>query len=211
VIPNGLVWTVSVGGERARVEPPRFTVDSGAQLGTRFVVSDSHHVAVTAPPDRAAAVTVRVGSWSAHVRLAAGRSRALTVTTGGPVTPTTDLARGRTTFPTSPLPAGMTSPAVAVDGDSRTAWRPGPAGRMVVDLGETRDLTVIKLTWTRGRRRPVLLSSSVDGLAYDVVAEVPSPGPSAASVVHVSARYVAVAVVGWQPGDAELVEVAIMA
>jgi hypothetical protein len=156
-------------------------------------------------------VTVRVGSWSAHVRLAAGRSRTLTVTTGGPVTPTTDLARGRTTFPTSPLPAGMTSPAVAVDGDSRTAWRPGPAGRMVVDLGETRDLTVIKLTWTRGRRRPVLLSSSVDGLAYDVVVEVPSPGPSAASVVHISARYVAVAVVGWQPGDAELVEVAIMA
>jgi hypothetical protein len=211
VITSGLEWTVSVGGERARVEPPRFTVDGGAPLGTRFLVTDSHHVTVTAPADRAATVTVRAGSWSAKVRLAAGRSRALTVTTGGPVTPTTDLARGRTTFPTSPLPAGMTSPAVAVDGDPRTAWRPGPAGRMVVDLGESRDLTLIKLTWTRGTRRPVRLSSSVDGLSYDAVAVVPRPGLSAASVVRISARYVAVAVQGWRPGDAELVEVAVLA
>jgi hypothetical protein len=186
-------------------------VDGGAPLGTRFLVTDSHHVTVTAPADRAATVTVRAGSWSAEVRLAAGRSRALTVTTGGPVTPTTDLARGRTTFPTSPLPAGMTSPAVAVDGDPRTAWRPGPAGRMVVDLGESLDLTLIKLTWTRGTRRPVRLSSSVDGLSYDAVTEVPRPGLSAASVVRISARYVAVAVQGWRPGDAELVEVAVLA
>jgi hypothetical protein len=211
VTTNGLEWTVSVAGERARVEPPRFTVDGGAPLGTLFLVTDSHHVTVTAPADRAATATVRAGSWSARVRLAAGRSRALTVTTKGPVTPTLDLARGRTTFPTSPLPAGMTSPAAAVDGDARTAWRPGPAGRMVVDLGESRDVTLIKLTWTRGTRRPVRLSSSPDGLDYDVVAEVPSPGSSAASVVAVSARYVAVAVLGWQPGDAELVEVAVLA
>ena len=208
---GGLEWTVSIAGGRARVEPPRFAVDDGAPIGTRFVVTDSHHLTVSAPADRPATVTVRVGSWSARVRLAAGKSRALRVTTGGPVTPTTDLARGRTAFPTSPLPAGMTSPALAVDGDPRTAWRPGPAGRMVVDLGESRDLTVIKLTWARGRRRPVQLSSSVDGLAYDLVAEVPAPGLSAASVVDVVARYVAVAVLGWRPGDAELVELTVTA
>jgi len=212
VTTRGLEWLASMAGERAHVEPPRFTVDPGAPIGTRFVVADSHHVTVSAPADRAATVTVRAGSWSARVRLAAGRSRALTVPpTTGPVTPTNDLARGRTTFPTSPLPAGMTAPVAAVDGDPRTAWRPGPAGRMVVDLGDVLDLTVIKLTWTPGTRRPVLLSSSTDGLSYDVAAEVPRPGLSAASVVALSARYVAVAVLGWQPGDAELIEISVLA
>jgi F5/8 type C domain len=211
VTTRGLEWTVSIAGIRARVEPPRFTVHGGAPIGTRFLVTDSHHVTVTAPADRPATVTVRAGTWSARVRLAAGRSRELTVSTGGAVTPTTDLARGRATFPTSPLPAGMTSPSTAVDGDPQTAWRPGPAGRMVVDLGDARDLTLIKLTWTRGTRRPVRLSSSTDGLTYDVVAEVPAPGRSAASVVDLSTRYVAVAVLGWRPGDAELVELAVLA
>jgi hypothetical protein len=206
---TGLEWTVSLAGGSALVEPPRFTVDPGAPIGTRFVVSDSHHVTVTAPPDGRAVVTVRTAAWAAKVRLAAGRSQTLEASLDAPVTPTADLARGRTTFPTSPLPAGMTSPAAAVDGDPRTSWRPGPAGRMVVDLGDRRDVTLVKLTWTWGIRRPVRLSSSADGLSYDPLAEIAEPGRAAASVVDVSARYVAVAVIGWRPGDAELIEVAI--
>ena len=209
VTRSGLEWRVTLAGGTARVEPPRFTVDGAVPVGTGFAVADSHHVTVTAPAGRSAALTVRSGSWSAWVRLAAGRSRTLAVPERGPVTPTSDLARGRTTFPTSPLPAGMTSPAVTVDGDPGTSWRPGMAGRMVVDLGRPRNITLVKLTWTAGVRRPVRLSSSLDGLAYDVLAEVPQPGRSAATVVQVSARYLAVAVTGWRAGDAELVEVAV--
>src|SRR6185436_19473474 len=102
--------------------------------GPRLHLAVSHLLTITAPAGRRVVVTVRAGSWSSTVRVRPGRSRDVVVP-GAPVTPTADLARGRGPFPTSPLPAGMTSPARAVDGDPRTAWRPGPAGRMVVDLG----------------------------------------------------------------------------
>ncbi|MCA2213254.1 discoidin domain-containing protein [Jidongwangia harbinensis] len=207
---DGMTWTVSQPAGTARVEPPRFTVDGFAPVGTRFQVTDSHHVTVTAPGDYAATVTLRSGPWSARIRVPAGRSRALTVPAGRPVTPTSDHARGRTTFPTSPLPVGMTSPGRAVDGDARTSWRPGPAGRMVVDLGRVRDLTAIRLTWTGGRRRPVRLERSTDGLTYTPVARLPKPGRVVAAPVRVSARYVAVVVDGWQAGDAELTECAVL-
>jgi hypothetical protein len=131
------------------------------------------------------------------------------VPAGRPVTPTADHARGRTTFPTSPLPVGMTSPGRAVDGDARTSWRPGPTGRMVVDLAAVRTVTAIRLTWTGGRRRPVRLERSTDGLTYTPVARLPKPGRVAAAPVRTSARYVAVVIDGWQPGDAELTELAV--
>jgi hypothetical protein len=144
--------------------------------------------------------------WSATVKLAAGESRTLEAVFNQPVTPTADLALGRTCFPTSPLPVGMTSPASAVDGNPNTSWRPGPAGRMVVDLAQQWDITLIKLTWTpTGTRRPVRLSASSDGLSYDPLTEIPMPGQSAASIVDLSTRYLAVAVTGWTPGDAELI------
>jgi hypothetical protein len=111
------------------------------------------------------------------------------------VTPTADLARGRTTFPTSPLPAGMTAPSRAVDGDPRTAWRPGASGRMVVDLGAVVAVQDVRLTWSKGRRRPVRVEASEEGLRY-----APLAG---------RARYVAVAVEGWRPGDAELRELSV--
>ena len=112
------------------------------------------------------------------------------------MTPTADLARGRTTFPTSPLPAGMTSPARAVDGDPRTAWRPGESGRMVVDLGAVVAVSDVRLTWSKGRRGTVRVTASKDGLSY-----APPAG---------QARYVAVAVDGWAPGDAELIHLVIV-
>jgi hypothetical protein len=141
------------------------------------------------------------GGRSVRVRLRAGASREFVVPGDAPVTPTADLARGRVTFPTSPLPAGMGEPARAVDGDPRTAWRPGPAGRMVVDLGAAHDVTSVGLTWTSGRRRSTRIETSTDGLTYTTVAE--SLRPTLTTVV--AARYLAVAVVGWRPGDAELV------
>ncbi|BCJ52590.1 hypothetical protein Asp14428_40650 [Actinoplanes sp. NBRC 14428] len=191
----GLDWSVSLDGGTARVEPPRFTVAGDPPPGTRFQVRDSHHVTVTAPAKRRAVVTLRRGSWAATVRVPAGRSRGVTVP-GAPVTPAADLARGRTTFPTSPLPAGMTSPDRAVDGDPATAWRPGRSGRMVVDLGRVTDVAHVRPAWSRGRRVPAhYLEASADGLTY-----APLAG---------RARYVAIVVEDWAPGDAELVELAV--
>ncbi|MEV4709014.1 discoidin domain-containing protein [Actinoplanes sp. NPDC049316] len=191
---KGLEWEVSLDGGAARVEPPRFTVEGAAPAGTRYEVHDSHHVTVTAPQDHRVRITLRCGSWSAVVRLAAGKSRRVTVP-GAPVTPTADLARGRTTFPTSPLPEGMTSPDRAVDGDPRTSWRPGAAGRMVVDLGAVTAIRDVGVRWGPGNRRPHRVEASLDGLTY--------------GALGARARYVAVVVDGWQPGDAELVELAV--
>ncbi|MEV6601817.1 discoidin domain-containing protein [Actinoplanes sp. NPDC051346] len=190
---RGLEWTASLDGGTARVEPPRFTVAGDPPPGTRFTVRDSQHVTVTAPAQRRAVVTLHRGSWEKTVRVPAGKSRSVSVP--GALTPTADLARGRTTFPTSPLPENMTSPDFAVDGDPATSWRPGAAGRMVVDLGAVIPVAKVALTWTRGRRRPHRLEASTDGRRY---------GPLGAR-----ARYVAVVVEGWRPGDAELANLAV--
>ncbi|WP_127500480.1 discoidin domain-containing protein [Actinoplanes solisilvae] len=191
---GGLDLTVSVAAGAGAVEPPRFTVTGRAPAGTRFTVADSHHVTVTAPAGKAVAVRLAAGRWSVRTRVPAGRSRTYSVPVDGPVTPTADLARGRVTFPTSPLPTGMGEPGRAVDGDPRTSWRPGPDGRMVVDLGAARTVAAVELTWTRGRRRSAVVEASMDGVAYAPIAGT------------VTARYVAVVVPGWRSGDAELTE-----
>jgi hypothetical protein len=209
VRPDGLAWSVTQPGGTARVEPPRFTLDGAAPVGTRFVVSDSHHVVVEAPASHPATVRLRAAGWSSTVRVPAGGSRKVTVP-GGPVTPTADLARGRTTFPTSPLPDGMTDPAAAVDGDRATAWRPGPSGRMVVDLGAAHTVTLVRLIWTPRLVRPLRVERSTDGLTYTTVAWLARPGRLTEVPVRTTARYVAVVLDGWRPGDAELIELAVL-
>jgi hypothetical protein len=209
VVADGLEWMVTQPGGTARVEPPRFGVEGSAPVGTRYYVPDSQHVTITAPAGIAATVTLHSGSWSAKVRVPAGSSRDVMVP-GGPSTPTTDLARCRTTFPTSPLPAGMTSPRNAVDGNPNSAWRPGSlSGRMVVDLGAVVEISAVGLTWTKGWVCPVRLESSTDGLTYTPVDLLPRPARESTTAVGLSARYVAVAVVGWRPGDAELVALSV--
>ncbi|AGL14213.1 discoidin domain-containing protein [Actinoplanes sp. N902-109] len=192
---RGLEWRVTLDGGTARVEPPRFTVTGTLATGTVLTVADSHRVTVTAPRKHRVAITLRCGSWAASVRVQDGKSQTVTVP-GAPITPTGDLARCRTTFPTSPLPDGMTAPARAVDGDPRTSWRPGPAGRMVVDLGGVRDLTRAEITWTPGPRRGHRFEGSTNGLDY--------------AALGTRARYVALVIDGWQPGDAEVQEFRIL-
>ena len=196
---DGLQWTVTLEGGTGFVEPPRFTIDGTVPPGTRFDVANSRHLTITAPTGGAVTVRVGAGSWSSRVRVPAGASRAITAP-GSTVTPTEDRARGRTTFPTSPLPAGMTSPSRAVDGDPRTAWRPGPSGRMVLDLGVIVNVADVRLTWSRGTVRPLRLSSSTDGLTY-------APLPL---VMPVPFRYLMVNVLGWRPGNAELTELVVL-
>jgi hypothetical protein len=92
----------------------------------------------------------------------------------------------------------MTSPDRAVDGDPATSWRPGPSGRMVVDLGVPVTVGDVCLTWTSGPVRPVRLALSLDGLDYfPYSAATPVP-----------ARYLMLTVEDWHAGDAELIEIA---
>ncbi|MFC3502322.1 discoidin domain-containing protein [Micromonospora krabiensis] len=206
-------YQVDVAAATARVEPPRFTVTPVAPTkvipsGTRFDVTDSHHLTVTAPAASKVQVQVQcvAGGATRRVTVPAGHSRDVEFA-GAPVTPSRDLARSRTTYPTSPLPAGMTDPSAAVDGDPRTSWEPGPTGRMVVDLGTQRELASLHLTWTPGRRRPVTVAVSADGLDYVEVASVPRPRPETDIAVQAAGRYVAIAVGDWRHGDAGLTHV----
>ena len=104
----------------------------------------------------------------------------------------------------SPLPEGMGSPALAVDGDPATAWVPGPAGRMVVDLGTTRSLTQIRLAWSKGPRGPVVLQTSTDGKQYTELVRIAGPARDSSLPLAATARYVAVSVPNWRAGHAEL-------
>lgn len=192
---EGLTWWASLDGGRARVEPPRFDVEGDVPEGTVFTVADSRTVTIRAP--RRVAVTLRSGAWSRKVRVPAGKTRTVTASEV-PLTPTADLARGRTTFPTSPLPAGMTSPDRAVDGDPGTSWRPGPTGRMVVDLARPTRVREAAVTWTKGTRRGYRIEASDDGRDY-----LPLPAGGA------EVRYVALVVDGWRAGDAEVAQLAL--
>ncbi|MBM2618481.1 discoidin domain-containing protein [Actinoplanes sp. LDG1-06] len=191
---GGLDLTTSVPAGGGAVEPVRFELNGRAPAGTRFAVTDSHHVTVTAPAGKAVDVRLSAGPRPVRVQVPAGAVRTVTVAHDAPLTPTTDLARGRTTFPTSPLPAGMGEPSRAVDGSPATAWRPGPDGRMVVDLGAPCAVQAVTLTWTGGAHPPAVVETSADGLTY-----TPFTAPA-------TARYVAVAAPGWRTGNPELVE-----
>ncbi|MCO1597235.1 discoidin domain-containing protein [Micromonospora sp. RHAY321] len=203
-------YQVDLAAATARVEPPRFTATAvrpakSIPAGTRFDVTDSHHLRITAPAEHIVMVQLEsmAGGARRRVTVPAGRSRDVAFA-GGMVTPTSDLARSRTTYPTSPLPAGMTDPSAAVDGDPVTAWQPGPTGRLVIDLGSLQGLASVRLTWTPGRRRPITVATSADGLGYVAVASVPKPRPETTISTRSSGRYVAIAVADWQPGDARL-------
>ncbi|MDG4783070.1 discoidin domain-containing protein [Micromonospora sp. WMMD961] len=208
--PGTTDYQVDLAAASARVEPPRFTATAARPAkaipaGTRFDVTDSHRVRITAPAAHIVVVQLESAAGGARRRVTvpAGRSRDVAFP-GGTVTPTSDLARSRTTYPTSPLPAGMTDPSAAVDGDPGTAWQPGPTGRLVIDLGSLHDLASVRLTWTPGRRRPITVATSADGLDYVAVASVPKPRPETTISTRASGRYVAIAVTDWRPGDARL-------
>ena len=71
---------------------------------------------------------------------------------------------------------------------------------MVVDLGAIVNVADVRLTWSRGTVRPLRLSSSTDGLTY-------APLPL---VMPVPFRYLMVTVLGWRPGNAELIELVVL-
>lgn len=192
VTGTGTDYRAELGAAAAVLLPPRIALSasggrSGIPAGLRAEVADGRTVRLSGPPCR---VVVSAQGHRVNATVRAGRSTTVTVprATGYPLA---DLALGRTTFPTAPLPPGMTDPGAAVDGDPRTAWRPGPGGRMVVDLGDVRRVTEIRAEW-RGGHGPVChVEFSSDGLTYGGAVRM-----SARGVVRTSAtaRYVALAV-----------------
>ena len=210
---TGTVYDVVLPAATARVEAPRFELTGSVPAGVVAEVTDSLHLTLTAPASHGARLTVvpHAGAPARRtVSLRAGESQR--VTFEGALTPTSDLALGRTTYPTSPLPTGMSDPAYAVDGDQRTAWLPGSkGGRMVVDLGASTALGSLTTQWTVGRVSPFTVSVSDDGLSYTQVASGGAGHDGRALSLNTTGRYVALAVSNWSHGDAGLVSLTLTA
>ena len=194
VTRTGTDVSYALDAAEGRIEPPRFTVRGPA--GLKAVVRDASRVDLTAPPGfLPVVVTVTPDGGRARPVVLPPRRTVPVVFGDVRPYPLTDLALGRTTFPAEPLPPGMSSPAAAVDDDPATAWRPGPDGRMVVDLGAVTAVSAVELAWTPGRRPAVSIETSIDGLTYQKA----DTGP---------ARYVAVRT-GWRSGDASLTRLSV--
>jgi hypothetical protein len=189
-------YMVTIAAADARVTPARFaaTGPSGAALrpGTGIYVRGSGTVDVTAPADAGVEVRLRSLVTGEAVTVTAGAGQTVRADFAGPRTPASDLARGRPTFPTSPLPPGMTDPDHAVDDDPATSWTPGAAGRrMVVDLRSVRAIGGVSPTWSSAVAPATRIETSTDGLTFQ---------PYVAGTT-VSARYVAVTATTWRSGD----------
>jgi hypothetical protein len=214
MMTGGTVYQATVEAADARVEPPRFVLSAAgtAVPALDATVTDSQTVTLTSLATAGTAeFTVRAadGSDSTTVTLAAGARQ--TVRLNGPrLTPVTDLALTKTTFPTSPLPAGMNDPDLAVDGDPSTAWRPGAGGRMVVDLGARYTLDRATLSWQAGRVTPAVVSVSDDGLTYRQVGTATGTGDETLSLGGTAARYVAIQAPRWE-GNTGLAELRVFA
>ncbi len=124
--------------------------------------------------------------------------------------PVADHALSTLTFPASVLPAGMTSPSLAVDGDAATSWVPGPDGRMVTDLGAPREIGTVVAAWERGGAPESVVSVSDDGLTFTDVGTLGAGDVRGALAVDRTARYVALST-SWRDGDPGLTALRVLA
>jgi hypothetical protein len=207
VTPDGTSLEVHLDAATASLLAPRLTVQP--LTGRRL------------PPGLVAEVvdgaTVRLSGASCRVRVT-GQGRTAVATVRGTVTvrlpeatgfPVDDLALGRTVFPTNPLPAGMSDPRAAVDGDPHTAWTPGPKGRMVVDLGASVAFTDVRAQWTDGRVPTGRVEVSDDGLTYRSAGTMTGTGSRRELTAGTTARYVALATDASGAGAARLVALSV--
>ncbi|WP_326719698.1 discoidin domain-containing protein [Streptomyces sp. NBC_00243] len=199
VTDSGTAFRAELPAAAAALAPVRIVL-SGARIptGLRAEVLDGRTVRLTGPSCR---LTVSAQGRSLDVTVRTGRTTTVTVPRATEY-PLADLALGRTTFPTAPLPPGMTDPGAAVDGDPGTAWKPGPDGRMVVDLGSEQHITEIRTQWRGGHTPASQVEFSLDGRTYSGAAHL-----SARGVLRTdrTARYVALRVLGSATGPASLV------
>ncbi|MGW7690659.1 discoidin domain-containing protein [Streptomyces asiaticus] len=193
---DGTSFEAALPAATAVVLPPRFTL---TPLTSRRLPSGLRVQAVDG-------ATVRLSGASCTLRVRAqGRSkvavvradRTITVVLSGAAAhPHDDLALGRTVFPTSPLPEGMSDPAAAVDGDVHTAWKPGPRGRMVVDLGAARPVRLVETEWTAGAVPDAKVGFSTDGITYRDAGTLTGRGRVRRLTASETARYVSLEVDG---------------
>lgn len=199
VTESGTAFHAELSAASAALAPARIVL-SGRRIpvGLRAEVRDGRTVRLTGPSCR---VTVSAQGRSVDATVRAGRTTTVTVPRAKAY-PFADLALGRTTFPTAPLPPGMTDPRAAVDGDAGTAWSPGPDGRMVVDLGAEQHITEIRTQWRGGHAPPSQVEFSLDGRTYSGAARL-----SARGVLRTdrTARYVALRVITSAARPASLV------
>ncbi|MGH3376656.1 MAG: discoidin domain-containing protein [Actinoallomurus sp.] len=208
--PGSSTYQVTLAAADARVEPPRFVLSAAGTAVPPLdaTVTDSRTVTLTnLAASGTASFTVRAadGSDSAGVTLAAGARQTVRLT-GPRLTPVADLALTKTTFPTSPLPPGMSDTDLAVDGDPATAWRPGPGGRMVIDLGARYALDRATLSWRVGRVTPAVISVSDDGLTYREIATAAGRGDESLGLGGAAGRYLAIQAPRWE-GNTGLSEI----
>jgi hypothetical protein len=212
VTASGTTCTVRLAAAEGRIEPPRFTLRGllgrAVPTGVRAVVRDAGRVDLTAPAGLPVVLTVEPdGGHARPVVLLPGRTVPVVVPEVRPY-PLVDLALGAVTFPAEPLPPGMSSPAAAVDDDPATAWRPGPGGRLVVDLGAVTPVSAVEVAWGPGRVPGCAVETSTDGLTYRTAAE-PARTRTATAPVTGETRYVAVRTLGWRGGDAGLTRLSV--
>ncbi|NUQ96527.1 MAG: discoidin domain-containing protein [Streptomyces sp.] len=207
VTSDGTSLEVGLDAASAVLLPPRFTLHplTGDRLPSALVaeVLDGATVRLSGAPCRVL-VTGQGRTSTATVR------DAVTVRLpGATMFPLGDLALGRTVFPTNPLPAGMSDPRAAVDGDPRTAWTPGPNGRMVVDLGASVAFTDVRAEWAGGRVPTGRVEVSDDGLTYRSVGTMTGSGLLRELTTGATARYLALATETSGAGAARLVALSV--
>ncbi|MEW1722929.1 discoidin domain-containing protein [Streptomyces sp. NPDC093109] len=201
---DGTVLEAALAAASAIVLAPRFTLTplTGRPLppGLRVEVVDGATLRLSG-----ASCAVRVQAQG-HGKTAVVRAdRTITVVLAGAAAhPYDDLALGRTVFPTSPLPEGMSDPAAAVDGDARTAWRPGARGRMVVDLGAPLPVRLAEAEWTAGPVPGATVGLSTDGITYRNAGLLTGRGRLRRLTVSGTARYVSIEAEGAHTSVAHL-------
>ncbi|MBY8880093.1 discoidin domain-containing protein [Actinacidiphila acidipaludis] len=210
VTARGTTVKAALGAASAAVVPARAVLrglDGPLPAGLNAEVRDAATVVLSGPDCRVEIAAP--DGCTVHVTLRGGRARTATLPDVTPY-PLDDLALGRVTFPTSPLPAGMSDPAAAVDGDPGTAWTPGEHGRMVVDLGAAVPLGAVTARWTGGRTPGARVETSTDGLTYQQAGTLSVHGDISSLTLSGQARYVALAVTdGGTPRDARLVSLTV--
>ncbi|MFJ8825136.1 discoidin domain-containing protein [Streptomyces sp. NPDC102467] len=209
VTRDGIAYTTELDAAAARLLAPRFSLTalSGRTVptGLRVEVVDGATLRLSGPACR---LRVEAQGHSAVATVRSGRATTVTLR-GAARHPHDDLALGRNVFPTTPLPAGMSDPAAAVDGDQDTAWTPGPDGRLVVDLGAERALRTVEAEWNHGDAPAAQVELSRDGIAYRSAGSVGGHGRVRHLAVTGTARYISFKVAGAARSGTRLVRLSV--
>ncbi|MET8663751.1 discoidin domain-containing protein [Streptomyces tendae] len=196
VTRDGVDYRARLDAASASLLAPRFTLTalSGRTLpsGLRVRVADGATLILSGAHCRLR-IEAQGRSTDATVR---GERETRVTLRGARAFPHHDHALGRNTFPTSPLPTGMSRPDAAVDGDPDTAWRPGRDGRMVVDLGAPAEVRWVEAQWRTGAAPAARVEFSTDGVSYRRAGTLDGRGRVRRLTRAGSVRYVAVTVEG---------------